>query len=124
MHVSSVPLILEGRQPSLLRKYWRAVRYPLEAASSLSSTTFQIPCQAHRPLPSIAAIPVCCLDFCGHLRNRGTTICCDHLTSAQISTSPFRYHILPLHQQWPDQDHHLAHMMHVLLLLLHHCLPL
>src|SRR5664279_3447358 len=125
MHVSSAHLILEGRQPSLLRTYWWAIRYPLEAASSLLSATFQIPCQIHRSLPSIAAIPVCYPAFSGHLRNLGTTFSCDPLTSARTPTSHFHFRSLSLHQQWPDQDHQWAQLMPVLqLLLLLHCLPL
>jgi hypothetical protein len=56
MHVSSAPPILEGRQSSLLRTYWRAIRYPLEASSSQFSAIFQIPCQINQSLPSIAEI--------------------------------------------------------------------
>ena len=111
MHVSYARLILKGRQPSLLRTYWRAIRYPLEASSSLFSETFQIPCQSHRSLPSIAAISLCYPVFSGHLRNLVTTVCCDTLTCERISTSHFQYRSLSLHQQWPDQDHQPAHLM-------------
>src|SRR5664279_247275 len=114
MHVSSAPLILEGRQPSLLRTYWRAIRYPLEASSLSFSATFQIPCQIHHSLPSIAAIPVCYPAFSCHLRNLGTTISCDPLTCARTSTSPFHFRSLSVHQQWPDQDHQRAHLMPLL----------
>src|SRR5664279_4368534 len=93
MHVSSAPLILEGRQPSLLHTYWRAIRYPLEACSLSFSATFQIPYQIHHSLPSIAAIPVWYPAFSCHLRNVGTTIFCDPLTCAPTSTSPFRVDI-------------------------------
>src|SRR5664279_5179643 len=110
MHVSSARLILEGRQPSLLRTYWRAIRYPLEAASSPFSATFQIRSQSHHSLPSISEILVWYPAFYGHLRNSGTTICCDPLTSARTSTSPFQFRSQTLHQQWPDQDRQRAHL--------------
>src|SRR5664279_2289347 len=105
MHVSSAPLILEGRQPSLLRTYWGAIRYPLEASSLIFSATFQIPCQIHHSLPSIASIPVWYPAFSGHLRNLGTTFFCDPLTCAPTSTSRFHFRSLYVHQEWPDQDH-------------------
>src|SRR5664279_5117316 len=114
MHVSSAPLILEGRQPSLLRMYWRAIRCPLEAYYLSFSATFQIPCQIHHSLPSIATIPVWYLAFSCHLRNLGTTIFCDPLTCAPTSTSPFHSRNFSVHQQWPDQDHQLAHLIPLL----------
>src|SRR3989337_3060619 len=114
MHVSSAPPILEGRQPSLLRTYCRAIRCPLEASSLTLSTTSQIPCQIHHSLPSIAAIPVWYLACSCHLRNLGTTISCDPLTCATTSTSPFHLRSFSLHQQWPDQDHQRAHLMPLL----------
>src|SRR3989337_645920 len=89
MHVSSAPLILEGRQPSLLCTYCREIGCPLEASSLTLSATFQIPCQIHHSLPSIAAFPVWCPAFSCHLRNLGTTISCDPLTCAATSASPF-----------------------------------
>src|SRR6266566_8004282 len=98
MHVSSAPPILEGRQPSLLRMYCRAIRCPLEAYSSLFSTTFQMPYQVHHSLPSIAAIPVWYRTLCCHLRNLGTTLFCDPLTCDRTSTSPFHFRILSVHQ--------------------------
>src|SRR3989337_2184207 len=104
MHVSSAPLILEGRHPSLLRTYSRAIRCPLEASSLTLSATFQIPCQIHHSLPSIAAIPVWYPAFSCHLCNLGTTIFCDPPTCAPTSTSPFHVRSFSLHQQWPDQD--------------------
>src|SRR5664279_1447796 len=48
--------------------------------------------------------------FYGHLHNSGTTICCDPLTSARTSTSPFQFRSQTLHQQWPDQDRQRAHL--------------
>src|SRR3989337_100442 len=123
MHVSSAPLILEGREPSLLRTYCQAIRYPLEASSSLFSATSQIPCQINHSLPSIAAIPVWYPALCCHLCNLGTTIFCDPLTCAATSTSPFHFRSFSLHQQWPDQDHQRAHLMPLLQLLLLHSLP-
>src|SRR3989337_426243 len=110
MHVSSAPLILEGRQPSLLCTYSRAIRCPLAASSLTLSATFQIPCQIHHYLPSIAAIPVWCPAFSCQLRNLGTTISCDPLTCAATSASPFHLRSFSLHQQWPDQDHQWAHL--------------
>src|SRR3989337_1312077 len=118
MHVSFAPLILEGRQPSLLRTYCWAIRYPLEASSLSFSATFQIPCQIHHSLPSITAIPVWYPAFSCHLRNLGTTIFCDPLTCASTLTSPFHFRSFSLHQQWPDQDHQRAHLMPLL-----HSLP-
>src|SRR3990170_6343537 len=117
MHVSSSPLILEGRQSSLLRTYSRAIRCPLEASSLTLSATFQIPCQIHYSLPSIAAIPVWYPAFSCHLRNLGTTISCDRLTCAATSSSPFHLRSFSLHRQWPDLDHQLAHLMPLLQLL-------
>src|SRR3990170_607554 len=111
MHVSSAPLILEGRQPSLLCTYSRAIRCPLEASSLTLSTTFQIPCQIHHSLPSIAAIPVWCPAFSCQLRNSGTTISCDPLTCAATSSSPFHLRSFSLHRQWPNLDHQWAHLM-------------
>src|SRR5664279_548049 len=111
MHVSSAPLILEGRQPFLLRTYWHEIRYPLEASSALFSVTSQIPCQINHSLPSIAAIPVWYRALCCHLRNLGTTIFCDPLTCASTSTSHFHFRILSVHQQWPSEDHQRAHLV-------------
>src|SRR3990170_4798107 len=99
MHVSSAPLILEGREPSLLRTYCQAIRYPLEASSSLFLVASQIPCEIHHSLPSIAAIPVPYRALCCHLRNLGTTLFCDPLTRDRTSTSPFHFCILSVHQQ-------------------------
>src|SRR6266511_2430883 len=110
MHVSSAPLILEGRQPSLLRTYSREIRYPLEASSLTLSATFQIPCQIHHSLPSIAAIPVWCTAFSCQLRNLGTTISCDPLTCDVTSSSPFHLSSFSLHRQWPNLDHLRAHL--------------
>jgi hypothetical protein len=45
MHVSSAPLILEGRELSLLLTYGQAIHYPLEASSSLFSVILEMPCQ-------------------------------------------------------------------------------
>src|SRR3990170_7381330 len=98
MHVSSAPLILEGREPSLLRTYCQEIRYPLEASSSLFSVASQIPCWINHSLPSIAAIPVWYRALCCHLRNLGTTIFCDPLTCAPTSTSPFHFRILSGHE--------------------------
>src|SRR5215216_1982787 len=117
MHVSSAPLTLEGRQPSLLRTYSRAIRCPLEASSLTLPTTFQIPCQIHHSLPSIAAIPVWCPAFSCQLRNLGTTISCDPLTCAATSASPFQLRTFSLYRQWPDLDHKRAHLMPLLQLL-------
>src|SRR3954471_19386167 len=100
MHVSSAPLTLEGRQPSLLRTYSRAIRCPLEAYSLSLPAIFQIPCQIHHSLPSIAAIPVWCPTFSCQLRNLGTTISCDPLTCAATSSSPFHLLSFSLHLQW------------------------
>src|SRR5215216_1093471 len=111
MHVSSAPLILEGRQPSLLCTYSWAIRCPLEASSVTLSSTFQIPCQIHHSLPSIAAIPVWCPTFSCQLRNSGTTIFCDPLTCAATSSSPFHLRSFSLHRQWRDLDHQRAHLM-------------
>src|SRR3990170_6899793 len=102
MDVSSAPLILEGRQPYLLHTYYCAIRCPLEASSLTFSATFQIPCQIHHSLPSIAAIPVWCPAFSCHLCNLGTIISCDHLTCAATSASPFHLRSFSLHRQWPD----------------------
>src|SRR3989337_16300 len=99
MHVSSAPLTLGGRQPSLLRTYCRAIRYPLEASSLTLSATFQILCQIHHSLPSIAAIPVWYPAFSYHLRNLGTTISCDPLTCAATSASRFHLRSFSLHRQ-------------------------
>src|SRR3989337_446303 len=99
MHVSSAPLIQEGREPYLLHTYCRAIRYPLEASSSLFSVACQIPCQIHYCLPSIAAILVWYRALCCHLRNLGTTLFCDPLTCDRTSTSPFHFGILSVHQQ-------------------------
>src|SRR3990170_4990518 len=99
MHVSSAPLILEGRQPSLLRTYCQAIRYPLEASSLSLSASLQIPCQLHHSSPSIAAIPAWYPAFSGHLHNLDTTISCDPLTCASTSTSPCHFHSFSLHQQ-------------------------
>src|SRR5215216_5265667 len=121
MHVSSAPLILEGTQPSLLRTYSRAICCPLEASSLTLSASFQIPCQIHHSLPSIAAIPVWCPAFSCQLRNLDTTISCDPLTCAATSTSPSRLRSFSLHRQWPDLDHQRAHLIPLLQLL--HALP-
>src|SRR3989337_2061890 len=99
MHVSSAPPILEGIQPSLLRAYCRAIRYPLETSSSIFSVASQILCQIHHCLPSTVAIPVWYRALCFHLRNWGTTFFCDPLTCDQISNSPFHFRIVSLHQQ-------------------------
>src|SRR3989337_686324 len=99
MHVSSAPPILEGIQPSLLRTYCRAIRYPLEASSSIFSVASQILCQIHRSLLSTAAILVWYRALCCHLRNWGTTLFCDPLTCDRTSTSPFHFCIVSLHQQ-------------------------
>src|SRR5215216_1480735 len=99
MHASSAPLTLEGRQPSLLRTYSRSIRCPLEASSLTLSATFQIPCQIHHSLSSIAAIPVWYPAFSCQLRNLGTTISCDPLTCAATSASPFQLRTFSLHQQ-------------------------
>src|SRR3989337_4148520 len=117
MHISSAPLILEGRQPSLVRTYCRAIRCTLEASSLTLSVTFQIPCQIHHSLPSIAAIPVWCPAFSCQLHNLGTTISCDPLTCAATSASPFHLCSFSLHWQWLDQDHQRAHLMPLLQLL-------
>src|SRR5664279_3725980 len=109
MHVSSAPLNLEGRQPSLLRTYWRAIRYPLEAYSSSFSATFQIRSQIDHTLPSIAAILVCYPAFSDHFRNLGTTTFCDPLTCDPTSPSHYHFRSLSVHQQWSDQDHQRAH---------------
>src|SRR5664279_18742 len=99
MHVSSAHLILEGREPSLLRTYCQAIRYPLEASASLFSVNSQMPCQSHRSVPSISATPVWYRALCCHLRNLGTTTFCDHVTCRPTSTSPIHFRSLPLHQQ-------------------------
>src|SRR3989337_3311403 len=99
MHVSSAPLILEGREPSLLRTYCQAIRYPLEASSSLFSVASLIPCRINHSLPSIAAIPVWYRALCCHLHNLGTTVFSDPLTCDRTSTSPFHFGILSVHQQ-------------------------
>src|SRR3954462_13594651 len=117
MHVSSAPLTLEGRQPSLLRTYSRAIRCPLEAYPLSLPATFQIPCQIHHSLPSIAAIPVRGPAFSCHLRNSGTTIFCDPLTCAATSSSPNHLRSFCLHRQWPALDHQRAHLMPLLQLL-------
>src|SRR6266516_5524944 len=110
MHVSSAPLILEGRQPSLLRTYSRAIHLPLEASSLTLSASFQIPCQIHHSLSSIAAIPVWCPAFSCQLCNSGTTISCDPLTCAATSSSPFHLRNFSLHRQLPDLDHQQAYL--------------
>src|SRR3954468_8047921 len=99
MHVSSAPLILEGRQPCLLRTYFQANRYPLEASSLSLSAILQIPCWLHHSSPSIAAIPAWYPAFSGHLHNLDTIISCDPLTC--VSTSTFSCHFchFSLHQQ-------------------------
>src|SRR4051812_12194053 len=97
MHVSSAPLILEGREPSLLRMYCQAIRYPLEASSLIFSVTSQIPCQLNHSLSSIAAIKVWYRALCCHLRNLGTTIFYDPLTCAATSTSHFHFRIHSVH---------------------------
>src|SRR6266536_921839 len=114
MHVSSAPLILEGRQPSLLHTYSRAICCPLEASYLTLSASFQIPCQIHHSLPSIAAILVWCPTFSCHLSNLGTTISCDPLTCAATSASPFQLRCFSLHWQWPSQDNQRAHLMPLL----------
>src|SRR3989337_324049 len=111
MHVSSAPLILEGREPSLLHTYCQAIRYPLEASSSLFSVAAQIPCQIHHSRPSILAFPVWCRALCCHLRNLGTTVFCDPLTCDRTSTPPFDFRILSVHQQSPGEDHQRAHLV-------------
>src|SRR3954467_5395613 len=117
MHVSSAPLTLEGRQPSLPHTYSRAIRCPLEAYPLSLPATFQIPCQIHHSLLSIAAIPVWCPAFSCHLCNSGTTIFCDPLTCAATSSSPNHLRSFSLHRQWPDLDHQRAHLMPLLQLL-------
>src|SRR5215216_3025911 len=117
MHVSSAPLILEGRQSSLLRTYCRAIRCHLKASSLTLSATFQIPYQIHHYLPFTAAISVWCPAFSCQLRNLGTTISCDPLTCAATSASPFHLCSFSLHWQWPDQDHQWDHLMSLLQLL-------
>src|SRR5215216_5543808 len=99
MHVSSAPPILEGTEPSLIHTYCRAIRYPLEASSSIFSVASQILCQIHHCLPSTAAIAVWYRALCCHLRNLGTTLFCDPLTCYRTSTSPFHFGIVSLHQQ-------------------------
>src|SRR6266511_2101745 len=99
MHVSSAPLTLDGRQPSLLRTYSWAIRCPLEASSLTLSATFQIPCQIHHSLPSIAVIPVWCPAFSCQLHNSGTTISCDPLTCPPTSSSLFHLRSFSLHRQ-------------------------
>src|SRR3954466_12258644 len=99
MHVSSAPPILEGIRPSLLRTYYRAIHYPLEASSSIFLVASQILCQAQHSLPSTAAIPVRYRALCCHLRNWGTTLFCDPLTCDRTSASPFHFRNFPLHQQ-------------------------
>src|SRR3990170_8876306 len=99
MHVSSAPPILEGIRHSLLRTYCRAIRYPLEASSSIFLVASQILCQAHHSLPSTAAIPVRYRALCCHLCNWGTTLFCDPLTCNQPSASPFHFRTVSLHQQ-------------------------
>src|SRR4051812_39257690 len=106
MHVSSPPPILEGIRPSVLCKYYREIRYPLEASSSIFSVVSQILCQAQHSLPSTAAIPVRYRALCCHLRNWGTTLFCDPLTCDRTSASPFNFRIASLHRQLPDGDHH------------------
>src|SRR5918995_2335992 len=108
MHVSSAPLTLEGRQPSLLRTYSRAIRCPLEAYPLSLLATFQIPCQIHHSLPSIAAILVWCPTFSCQLRNSGTTISCDPLTCAATSSSPNQLHSFSLHREWLELAHQWA----------------
>src|SRR3989337_2256922 len=99
MHVSSAPPILEGIRPSLMRTYCRAIRYPLEASSSIFLVASQILCQAQHSLPSTAAIPVWYQALCCHLRNCGTTLFCDPLTCDRTSTSPFHFRTVSLHEQ-------------------------
>src|SRR4051812_14344730 len=105
MHVSSAPLTLEGRHPSLLRH--------LRNSLSLLAT-FQIPCQIHHSLPSIAAIPVWCPAFSCHLRNSGTPIFCDPLSCAATSSSPNHLCSFSLHRQWPGLGHQRAQLMPLL----------
>src|SRR3990170_3381141 len=104
MHVSSAPPILYDIELSLLRTYYRAIRYPLEASSSLFSVASQIRCQIHHCLPSIAAILVWYRALCCHLRNLGTTLFCDPLTCDRTSTSPFHFPIFSFIQQYPGED--------------------
>src|SRR3990170_2680278 len=99
MGVSSAPPILEGIEPSLLRTYCQAIRYPLEAFSLIFSVASQIRCQIHHCLPSITTIPAWYRALCCHLRNWGTTFFCDLLTCDRTSTSPFHFRIISLHQQ-------------------------
>src|SRR5512141_3381746 len=105
MHVSFSPLTLEGRQPSLLRTYSRAIRCPLEAYSLSLPATFQIPCQIHHSLPSIAAIQVWCPTFFCQLRNSGTTISCDPLTCVATSSSLDHLLRFSLYRPWHELDH-------------------
>src|SRR6266511_353086 len=111
MHVSSAPPILEGIQPSLLRTYCWAIRYPWEACSSIFSVASQVLCQVHHSLPSTSAIPVLYRALCCHLRNWGTTLFCDPLTRDRTSASPFHFCTVSLHQQRPNGDHHRAHRL-------------
>src|SRR4051812_8547167 len=104
MHVSSAPLVLEGRQPSLPCMYWQEIRYPLEASSSKFSVVSQIPCQINHSLPSIAIIPLWYRAFGCHLRNLGITFFCDPLTCSPTSSSRFHFRIRSVHQEWPDED--------------------
>src|SRR5215204_4415624 len=122
MHVSSEPLNLEGRQPSLLRTYWRATRYSLETYSSTFSASLQMPSQLHLPVPSISANPVCSPAFSDHHRIRGTAPSCDPLTCDPNSPSLFQFCSDSVHQQWSDQDHQRDHHVPLLHLPLH--LPL
>src|SRR3989337_2688934 len=80
-------------------------------------SNFQIPCQIHHSLPSIAAIPVWYPAFSCHLRNLGTTISCDPLTCTATSTSPSHLRSFSLPRQWADLDHQRAHLMPLLQLL-------
>src|SRR3954471_18419256 len=99
MHVSCAPPVLEGIRPSLLCTYCRAIRYPLEASSSIFSVASQILCQVHHSLPSTATIPVRYRALCCHLRNWGTTLFCDPLTCDRTSAFPFDFRIASLHRQ-------------------------
>src|SRR3954462_8729571 len=98
MHVSFAHLIPEDRESSLLRRYYREVRYVLETSASLFSASFQMRSQLDHTLPSIATIPVSYRALCCHLHNLGTTISCDLLTCPLTSTSHFLFHSLALHQ--------------------------
>src|SRR3954463_4944626 len=111
----------KGRQPSLLRTYWRATRYSSGTYSSTFSANFQMMSHLHLPVPSILANPVCSPAFSDYYRILDTTTFCDPLTCDPNSPSPCQFRSVSVHQQWSDQDHQRAH--HVPLLHLHLTLP-